>query len=360
MVTWQTHDKHLAALSKAATRDLWAFISQNENASVEDVQRVMRGLAMKYGDQAAASAFQAIRTSRETHELWGLLPAPELADPVRPEVVDAATAWALQTKRVPGGVSPREAFTRLVGSLVRFVNQPARETVMRSAAKAKVAWARVPTAKACAFCLMLASRGAVYTSRKSALETDSGARFHDKCHCLVIESYSESDLPKINHDLKREWDEAGGTEEKWREYIRETRPSGSAVRPRLEVERAPHGFSLTEEDWRHVLVGEPDNVKKGGHLSGVGRLNKTEFPRSWDEARIREAVEATLSRPQWSRIEGDRLVLLRLVDGVVVRVAYFGDPPNFRDAYPISGRGVVRNTKDGPSDVPLDLTIFDR
>jgi hypothetical protein len=46
-------------------------------------------------------------------------------------------------------------------------------------------WARVTDGDPCAFCAMLASRGPAYKSRDSALETDSGQRYHDGCSCVT-------------------------------------------------------------------------------------------------------------------------------------------------------------------------------
>ncbi len=51
-----------------------------------------------------------------------------------------------------------------------------------------VRYARVPTGKeTCGFCLMLASRGFDYTSRKAAGDMGFGFnRFHDRCDCRVV------------------------------------------------------------------------------------------------------------------------------------------------------------------------------
>jgi len=47
------------------------------------------------------------------------------------------------------------------------------------------AWRRVPGPGACAFCLSLAGRGAVYTSERSARYDKSGERYHANCRCTV-------------------------------------------------------------------------------------------------------------------------------------------------------------------------------
>ena len=47
------------------------------------------------------------------------------------------------------------------------------------------AWRRTTVGKSCQFCLMLATRGAVYTSEDAALYSSAGSRYHDHCDCGV-------------------------------------------------------------------------------------------------------------------------------------------------------------------------------
>lgn len=358
---WNRHDKELAALTKMASQDLVTLINKYPSAGVEDIQLFMKGLSDKYGKQAAASAFQAIRNSREAYDLWDLLELPVVMDPATAEQVHAATAWALQTKKIPGGASGAESLHRLVGVLVRLVNQPARDTVRESAVRAGVAWARVPTAKACAFCLMLASRGAVYESKAVALAASGdrgpqseGSSYHDNCHCRAIESYSDADLPQIVRDLQDEWYEVtekavrSGEKQQaaWNRHVKESRPTGSARRPRNEAVFPKGKPMLTERNWRHILDGEPDGSGKGGHRFGTNQLGKTEFPKTWSDDKIKAAVEETLDQPQWSQMERKTARLRRVVDGVAVEVRVnVGSrrrAPQLVTAYPKGGRNVYR------------------
>ena len=57
-------------------------------------------------------------------------------------------------------------------------------TTKHNAIRNGLRYARVPSGKSCAFCLMLASRGFVYHSRTSAGE-DKG-HYHLHCHCAVV------------------------------------------------------------------------------------------------------------------------------------------------------------------------------
>ena len=104
------------------------------------------------------------------------------------------------------------ALYRLQGALTRLVLQPYRETVLNTARdhgqRTRTAVARVPEAGACAFCRMLASRGAAYGSAESAQSTKDGKRFHDHCRCSTqIARIDGKDLPQSVRDLEREWGE---------------------------------------------------------------------------------------------------------------------------------------------------------
>lgn len=65
------------------------------------------------------------------------------------------------------------------------VEQAGRRQMRRNAERdpAGVRWARMPIGETCAWCLMLASRGAVYLSEESA---GSGGHFHAQCDCQIV------------------------------------------------------------------------------------------------------------------------------------------------------------------------------
>lgn len=124
----------------------------------------------------------------------------------------------------------------LQGAMQRLVMNSYRDTMMGSAVVAKRRFARVAEPGACPFCLMLASRGAVYLSKQQATFVGStgfrkhysdghdrgyrvkkgrvrgsrpaGAKFHDHCRCHVVEVADESELPESNKWLEQAWGEA--------------------------------------------------------------------------------------------------------------------------------------------------------
>jgi hypothetical protein len=69
------------------------------------------------------------------------------------------------------------ALRRVGGALARHVMDGGREQVTRRAKSEHIRYRRVTSGKACEFCSMLASRGAVYS------ETSGYFRSHDHCTC---------------------------------------------------------------------------------------------------------------------------------------------------------------------------------
>ncbi|WP_280498372.1 hypothetical protein [Nocardia farcinica] len=94
----------------------------------------------------------------------------------------------------------RQVSERASATLARHVAAAGRQAITRTAynADTEVGWARVLSGtENCAFCAMLASRGPVYRSDKSALvvgggggrvrgSREAGERFHDNCDCEVV------------------------------------------------------------------------------------------------------------------------------------------------------------------------------
>ena len=88
--------------------------------------------------------------------------------------------------------------TAMLGGLLtatdKYVKQPARNTVAANAKREGVRWARVPTgAKTCSWCLILASRDAVFHSKASA--GGDGNHYHGDCDCQPVRIAKASDYP---------------------------------------------------------------------------------------------------------------------------------------------------------------------
>ncbi len=100
-----------------------------------------------------------------------------------------------------GEVDEAELVSRLSGVVVDQVQKQARDTILsninteyldaiargdKSFAN-KCGYARVTTGDSCAFCIMLASRGFVYASEKTATKSKrTGDKYHQHCHCVAV------------------------------------------------------------------------------------------------------------------------------------------------------------------------------
>jgi hypothetical protein len=85
-----------------------------------------------------------------------------------------------------GQVDTLTAFLGLMSN--EYALQPGRDTVMQAAHAENAAYARVPEPGACKFCLMLASRGFVYSKSTAG----DSKKFHGKCRCNAMPVWDET------------------------------------------------------------------------------------------------------------------------------------------------------------------------
>lgn len=162
-------------------------------------------------------------------------------------------------------VASRTMADTLAGSAQRLALAGSRETVAGTIARSVgtvVGWRRVPDADPCAWCAMLASRGAVFTSREAAGGVVGrrgvtrgtrglGMSFHDNDQCTVEPLYEHEDEPAYVDDLYQQWLEVteglsgDAAIRAWREHWDERRtPDRDRLRarrsrlPRLSVRAA--------------------------------------------------------------------------------------------------------------------------
>ncbi|MDV6274083.1 EndoU domain-containing protein [Rhodococcus erythropolis] len=262
----------------------------------------------------------------------------------------------------------------------------------------EIGWARVLTgAESCGFCAMLASRGPVYKSKKTASDAGGvdGKSYHDNCDCEVVLVREDQDwVGREEYEaLEQLWaSSTAGTNGKSalkaftaalnQEIIdgtagrfiadpdRDIDAPSADVKP--EVERAddygptrqgeavPFAPSdapkLAEAVRNHILHGDDDDIESGGHLFGVGRAKKTEFPERWSAERIEQAVDEVLAQPDRIESQAGTYLFHREIDRVNVRVVVKsrGAKARIVSAYPINGDGVMKNReRGGKSRLPL-------
>lgn len=161
-------------------------------------------VAQQVQRHAQASASLAAVQYRRERAAAGVVGAftPVPADPPPVQQVAQAVDWALQplwnsnvlaaaqglpeaepTEALPSASSAlADAKARLAASTEQMVLDAGRNTIIDSAQSDRRAkgWARIPEPGACSFCLMLATRGAVYRS-----EATADFKSHDNCRCHV-------------------------------------------------------------------------------------------------------------------------------------------------------------------------------
>lgn len=208
--TWALTDQYRRAqlqLVARALRDylrLWPIWRPDDAATFPLLVTATIPLVRAYHRLAATIAAAYYQALRDAEQIPGAA-TPRLAALRSVEQVIASlyvtgqvmTANAA-SRGLSGGQARESALVRTSGAVSRHILSGARETLLDSvqADKQAVGWARVTDGDPCAFCLMLASRGAVYKSEQTA-----GFQAHDHCGCTVMPLWKGSKLP----DQTRRW-----------------------------------------------------------------------------------------------------------------------------------------------------------
>jgi hypothetical protein len=183
-----------AGLSKLVRDQLEAFfLSLNlskPEAARDALLEYVPILVAQYGDVAATLAAEWYNELRGTSGAVGRFTALTAAS------VPAGAAQA-KVRFLAGHLWTPEPGAMLGGLLTstdKYVKQPGRDTIAKNAKREGVRWARVPTgAKTCSWCLTLASRDAVYSSKASA--GGDGNHYHGDCDCVPTRIAKASDYP---------------------------------------------------------------------------------------------------------------------------------------------------------------------
>lgn len=216
-------DAHISKLTAQQVVRFWKRIDpvKMDNPAVTDFMTgAIRQITSAYGELAAVAAAEFYDEVREIGGFSGKAAVPVAGKPPE-EQLKAVVRWGIgplweETPR------PDAALQRLVGSTQRLSLQPGRQTIYQMVRRDHIRYAHVPQGKTCAFCMMLASRGAVYWSERKP-------QYHDLCDCLAVPVSTPDDLPDINRELQEEWRQAtSGTRNQvaaWREYVKATYPT---------------------------------------------------------------------------------------------------------------------------------------
>lgn len=208
-IDWMLMRDQLDWLNRLAMDDLLKIVraAQLMPSNVDAKEYILQGmhdLVLTYGGSAEDM----------TVEWWNMTVEDErfFATPPRHD------AYEQLTKQVRWGVAPLftgsgDLATRLAGILQRHIFGAQRDTVDYMARHHKIGYARIARADACAFCRVLAGRGAVYGSVARAQyvgasgvenhysdgsyrgtrfkrgrvrgEQKAGQKYHDHCRCIT-------------------------------------------------------------------------------------------------------------------------------------------------------------------------------
>lgn len=203
------------SLTRLLVRDVRGLrrliLPQRLRESVPDWLAAMNAVVAQYAQVSATLAADFYDGQREAAGVPGAFTVP-LADPPSEQQTKESLRWAVKDlwPREPGEATPAQLQpmdARLVqaekkAELVaqKLVADTGRSTVREAVRQDRqaTAWARAAALGACAFCKMLATRGAVYK------QDTADFRAHDGCHCGVIPVFRGQRFELSDH--AREWE----------------------------------------------------------------------------------------------------------------------------------------------------------
>ncbi len=233
----------------------------------EAAKLIMEGFVQGYDDVAAEFAAQWYDDLAERN--GARLSQAITMTTYRPESVDEVARY--QAKKLAKGDDA--AFARACGEYARNdAFRSLNETIVANVGRDRdrgVRFARVPTGlETCTFCIMLASRGAVYHTRKSAGEF---RHFHRNCDCKVVPGFEEDPDAELVEGVRPE-----ELRERWWQMEKVDAAEGLGADDRDELKRMVlEGVGLPEGVRK---VNPAAHMRKVGHkssgwISAAQRLN---------------------------------------------------------------------------------------
>lgn len=180
--THQAAQSAIAGQLVAAMPALWAaYLDVNDlEATLPTYSTAVAGTVQQYGRASAVLAARFYENRRKAAGIPGTYRVSPAAPP-NAERVTAGVRWA--TKGLWSKTPDVEGAQKLViGAAENYALDGGRTTIIRAVQsdRKSTGWARQVEPGACSFCLLLATRGAVYRTERTA-----DFRAHDHCHCHV-------------------------------------------------------------------------------------------------------------------------------------------------------------------------------
>lgn len=215
----------IRARSVQGLLDLWRTVDPANLTGTIDifVQAAVMLANQGFRESAAAAAayFESFRRAEDVTRAAAAVIATPPRSPLLANVLRGAALRGIISGRRRGMTledAGANGFAKVAGSLIKQVLAGGRMTILGSVQKDPVAlgWTRVTSGDPCAFCRMLAGRGAVYKSRKTA-EFES----HGDCACtpeavypgdpLDIGPRAQAETYQAEYRTAQDWARSSGT-----------------------------------------------------------------------------------------------------------------------------------------------------
>ncbi|MFI5833205.1 hypothetical protein ACIA5A_05960 [Micromonospora sp. NPDC051300] len=194
VAAYRSSQQDVVALARRELTVWWAMLDVSDARGVAAALEVfLSELVAAYGDMAMTVAADWYDEQRDQARVRGSFRA-SLAAALPGEQVRAVARWAAGP--LFGPTNSAKALGLASGAVQRLVQQGGRDTLRRNVLDdpAEPRWARMPQGdETCAWCRMLASRGAVYLDRESAGGDDN--TWHNDCDCQPVPVWRGQALP---------------------------------------------------------------------------------------------------------------------------------------------------------------------
>lgn len=169
---WTLYVRRLSQLSKKAANDMKAFIARHGYDDIDLLIDYAYALATKYGEGTAALAA----------EMYDVVAALSKAVGIAPAIPAETATWYEVAKTVQGIANVSQNEDLLGNAVGRLVKQAGADTTLQNALRDSAQFAWIPQGETCAFCIMLASQGWQYASKK-AIKGGHAEHIHSNCDC---------------------------------------------------------------------------------------------------------------------------------------------------------------------------------
>ena len=271
------YNREVARIGDRAAADVessvLAWCRSHEDATVaekrEAAKLIMEGFVQGYDDVAAEFAAQWY--DHRAEQGGARLDQAITTTTYKPESVDAVARY--QAKKLAKGGDA--AFAKACGEFARNdAFRSLNETISANVGRDKdkgVRFARVPAGlETCAFCIMLASRGAVYRTRKTAGEFK---HFHRRCDCKIVPGFEDDpDAELVEGFRPRELHERMTLMEK---------QTGLSFADKRASRKLSEFVALHDRDW--LLTGKAPEIGYADEATRAKKLKDKDHPA---EARV--------------------------------------------------------------------------